>query len=178
MSKWSENPMKYYFDWSASIMFLMFLVHLPKTPFKFDNKDTELNPVITGANINLFLTFPRAQISLITSMLFSYLANKINNPLWSHWHIFPSPEQSMFPWGEEVLGGAILGTVFPSVWNEDSGCSCATINLIKPLCVVQIQAMYWTCQTEEKVGQVPHLILFPLHENQCEKATYITVLNN
>lgn len=111
MSKWSENPMKYYFDWSASIMFLMFLVHLPKTPFKFDNKDTELNPVITGANINLFLTFPRAQISLITSMLFSYLANKINKPLWSHWHIFPSPEQSMFPW--VCSGRSHSGNCFP-----------------------------------------------------------------
>lgn len=27
-------------------------------------------------------------------------------------------------------------------------------------------------------GPVPHLTLFPLHKNQCEKATYIPVLNN
>lgn len=44
---------------------------------------------------------------------------------------------------EFVLGGAILGTVFPSLWNEDLGCSCATINLVKPLCMVHVQVMYW-----------------------------------
>lgn len=72
-----KPPMRDYFDWSASIVFVMLLVHLPKKPFKFGNKDTALNPVATGANINLFLTFPRAQISLITSIFFPILLIKV-----------------------------------------------------------------------------------------------------
>lgn len=76
----------------------MLLEYLPEKNFKFDHKDTELNPVIIEANISHFLTFPTAQISLIiTTMLFSYLANRSDNPLGPSWRIFPSVEQSMFP---------------------------------------------------------------------------------
>lgn len=49
--------------------------------FKFDSKDVELNPAITEANVNVFLTFPRARISLTINTFFFYRANKSGIPL-------------------------------------------------------------------------------------------------
>lgn len=91
--------MSSYVDRSSSYFFCNAFRVFPWKNFKFDNKDTELNPVIE-ANISHFLTFPTAWISLIiTTILFSYLANRSDNPLGPSWRIFPSVEQSMFPWG-------------------------------------------------------------------------------